>query len=149
MGGGASKKKPQGQEEKPPVWVDNLDGTTFGEDGTTYTGLTRMGLVRLKPHLVGRLTYISGETGSQEGDGLDDAVSEIGGCASDCPAHPTQHDGTAARYTCRAAPDHAPPCAYRTMLRAQAMLPMLNGTRQSKESQVSDRLRSEGGKPAA
>lgn len=69
------------------MWVDNLDGTTFGDDGTTYTGLTRMGLVRLKPHLVGRLTYSNGETGSQEGDGLDDDVTEIGGCAPACPAH--------------------------------------------------------------
>ena len=50
MGGGASKKKPQGQEEKKPVWVDNLGL----EDGTSYTGLSAMGLVRLKPDLVGQ-----------------------------------------------------------------------------------------------
>ena len=57
------------------MWVDNLGL----EDGTSYTGLSAMGLVRLKPHLVGQLIYTSDET---PGDGIDDAVNEIGGLAA-------------------------------------------------------------------
>jgi hypothetical protein len=90
MGGGASKKKkkndvPQGDAEKPAVWVDALDlepamthGLAYKEPGNeglgggTYTGLTQMGLARLKPHLVGKLVYTA-EPAQNHDEALDDA----------------------------------------------------------------------------
>ena len=78
MGAGASKKK-KAQDKvaavKKPVWVDGLGL----EDGTIYTGLTAMGLVRLKPHLVGQLIYAADDGDiDSHADDLNDAVSEIG-----------------------------------------------------------------------
>jgi hypothetical protein len=78
MGGGASKKKQKVKEEsnvKKPVWVTDLQL----EDGTSYTGLTQMGLVKLKPHLVGQQTLIIDDDDDSQPDALDDAVSELGG----------------------------------------------------------------------
>ena len=90
MGAGASKKKkkndiPKGDAEKPSVWVDVLDlepamthGLAYKEPGNeglgggTYTGLTQMGLARLKPHLVGKLVYTA-EPAQNHDEALDDA----------------------------------------------------------------------------
>jgi len=54
------------------------------QDGTSFTGLSAMGLVRLKPHLVGQLVYAADGTYS-DGGALDDVVSELGGMGAGVP----------------------------------------------------------------